>query len=75
VAGLLVAVRHLCLSTPELGKDEWAAVQERVRQDLQALLPVLEEQRGLHGTAVPVPAGVLGPLHQGLRALRLALSA
>ncbi|GAC1596417.1 MAG: hypothetical protein NVS3B25_20710 [Hymenobacter sp.] len=74
VTSVAIAVRHLCQATPELGPDEWPAVQQRLCHDLHVLRTHLDQLLAQHGTHVPVPPAVLGSLRQRLQSLRVVLA-
>lgn len=74
VASQAMAVRHLCLATPELGPDEWRRQQQNFCPALLALHLRLDELLALHGTHVPVLPAVLLPIGQRLSALHFGLS-
>ena len=74
LTSLAIAVRHLCLATPELGSDQWAAIDGHLRHDLCALRTLLRHLREQHGTPAPMPPAVLRPLLRRLQSLRVVLA-
>ncbi|SFQ50138.1 GAF domain-containing protein [Hymenobacter arizonensis] len=74
VASLAIAVRHMCLATPELGTEQWSAVCHRLRPDVQNLHTLLSELLTQHGTQVPVAPAVLQQVQQRLQTLPLLLA-
>jgi len=75
VASLTIAVRHLCLATPELGPEQWDTVCRHLRHDVHALRSLLRDLLEQHGAAtVPVAPDVLHPLQRHLEALRVVLA-
>lgn len=74
VSSLAIAVRHLCLATPELGAEQWQTVCRHLRHDVHALRSLLRDLMDQHGATVPVAPAVLLPLHRRLEALRVVLT-
>jgi GAF domain-containing protein len=74
VASLSIAVRHLCLATPELGPDQWQSVRGRLRHDVLSLRTLVDELSAQHGSGAPVPTAVLRPVQRRLEALRIVLA-
>ncbi|WP_426060894.1 GAF domain-containing protein [Hymenobacter sp. B1770] len=74
VTSLAIAVRHMCLATPELGTEQWDAVCHRLRPDMHSLHSLLGELLTQHGTLVPVPPAVLQQVQQRLQMLPLILA-
>jgi hypothetical protein len=74
VASLAVAVRCLCLGTPELGAREWRRVGQQLRHDVLALRALLDTLVAPRETQAPVAPAVLQALQRRLPGLRLALA-
>ncbi|MDB5233106.1 MAG: hypothetical protein JWR44_99 [Hymenobacter sp.] len=73
VTSLAIAVRHLCLATPELGTDQWPAMRRHLCHDLEALRTQMQELLSRHGRHIPVSTSVLAPVQLGLQGLRMVL--
>ncbi|MBF9239339.1 GAF domain-containing protein [Hymenobacter sp. BT683] len=74
VASLSIAVRHLCLATPELGTEQWQTVCRHLRHDVHALRTFLRDAFGQNAPQVPVAPAVLHQLQRRLQALRVVLA-
>jgi transcriptional regulator with GAF, ATPase, and Fis domain len=74
VVSLTIAVRHVCVATPELGRAQWESVQHQLRADVCALRCLLNQLLVRYGAWVPGHPAVLYALQQRLQALRLVLS-
>ena len=74
LTALVIAVRHLCLATPELGADEWRVASGQLQQALAALRIQSNESRSQHELQTQVPETVLQAVRKGLLALRITLA-
>lgn len=73
VVSLAIAVRHLCLSTPELGPEQWESASARLQERVQALRSELRELTSVCSPSASVPAFILEAVRQRLQQLRMLL--
>ena len=66
----LVAVRHCCLATAELGEEQWKMVREQVQEEMQGLVALVRYVITRHGTQIPVSQDLTILVNQRLNDLR-----
>jgi len=73
VASLAIAIRHLCIATPELGQSQWESVRTRLSDDLRKLGASLAPLPQAPELGAPATPAMLAPVLQGLQELRITL--
>ncbi|WP_375433675.1 GAF domain-containing protein [uncultured Hymenobacter sp.] len=69
----MVAVRHCCLQSPELGEDQWRLLRNQVQEELQGLLALVRYLATRHGSPIPIPDDILTLISRRLDDLREVL--
>ena len=69
----MVAVRHCCFHSPELGEYQWHLIRTQVQEELQGLLALVRYLATRHGSPIPIPDDILMLISRRLNDLREVL--